>query len=114
MVRIQFGSRAETRLGGTRPGTVPGHGRTPPVRTAVSSASRLDLPVAAAEHRNSLPGCRDAVDFELGRADHEVDVRRARVHPLDVVTLDEERKAAAEGDVARGVLVEQRVVEDSA
>ena len=45
------------RLGGA-PGPAPG----------------LDLPVAAAEHGNALAVGRDAVDLELGRADHEVDV----------------------------------------
>src|SRR5713226_3627340 len=36
----------------------------------------------------------------------------ARVHAGDVLALDEEREAVAERDMARGVLVEQRVVED--
>ena len=48
------------------------------------------------------------------RADHEVDVDLAVVDARDVLVADGEREAAAERDVAGGVLVEQRVVEDGA
>ena len=46
-----------------------------------SPANRLplDLPVAAAEHRNALAFGGDAVHVDLVRADHEVDVRLALV-----------------------------------
>src|SRR5947209_242658 len=76
--------------------------------------SRLNLPGAGAHHRDALAVGGHAVDVDLERADHEVDVRTALVHPLDVLLADRERKAAAERDVTRRVLVEQRVVEDGA
>ena len=83
-------------------------------RRTVLRARLLDLPVAAAEDGHALAGGGDAVDLELRRADHEVDVRAARVHARSVRLFDEEREAVAERDVAGGVLVEQRVVEDGA
>ena len=59
------------------------------------------------------PSARDAGDLELGRADHEVDVDLARVERgRGPSSSTGEREAAAERDVARRVLVEQRVVED--
>src|SRR5262249_60775983 len=51
---------------------------------------------------------------EPGRADHEVDVRRTLVDAVDLARVDQEGEARAERDVARRVLVEQRVVEDGA
>ena len=39
---------------------------------------------------------------------------RAFVHPLEILLADGEREAMAERNVAGGVLVEQRVVEDGA
>jgi hypothetical protein len=53
----------------------------------------------------------DPIHGDLGRADHEIDVDRARVHAAVVGRVDHEREALAERDVARRVLVEQRVVE---
>src|SRR3954469_16437109 len=79
-----------------------------------AAAPLSELPVAAAEDRHALAVRGDAVDLQLRGADHEVDVGAALVHALEVVSLDEEREAAAEGDVARRVLVEQRVVEHGA
>ena len=45
------------------------------------SAAALDLPGAAAEQRHDVAVAGDAVDVELGRADHEVDVDAALVDP---------------------------------
>jgi hypothetical protein len=56
---------------------------------------------------------RDPVDVELRRADHEVDVDAAGVEALLVVVAgDAELVGVAERDVARRVLVEERVEED--
>src|SRR4051812_2405149 len=71
------------------------------------------LPGEVPEHRNSFAVGGDAVDLHLGRADHEVDVPGAHVCTLAVFVLDEEREAVAERDVARCVLVQQRVKENS-
>jgi hypothetical protein len=72
----------------------------------------LDLPDAAAEHRNLVPVRSDAVDLELWRPDHEVDMRPATVDTTAIVIADRVREAVAEGDVACRVLVEKRVVEN--
>src|SRR5215208_3441039 len=81
-----------------------------PLRAPVRLAP-LDLPLAPYEHRDALAGGRDAGDRHVGRADHEVDVDLALVRALALVR-DQEREALAEREVAGGVLVEQRVVED--
>ena len=55
---------------------------------------------------------RDAVDVERGTADHEVDVDLAPVDPLVLGRiLDRLHVTGAERDMARRVLVEQRVEE---
>src|SRR5438874_4549484 len=77
-------------------------------------ARSSDLPVAAAKDRNALPAGGDPVHVELRRPDHEVDVLAALVDAVRYFLLDEEWKTCAERDVARGVLVEQCVVEDGA
>src|SRR5262249_2654740 len=74
----------------------------------------LKLPVAVAEHRHAPAGARQTSYVELRRADHEIDVDAAVVDARQVALVDGEREAVAERDVARGVLVEQGVVEDRA
>src|SRR3989442_4605440 len=83
-----------------------------PKRGAATTRFGSDLPVAAAEDRHALPGCRDAVDLELRRADHEIDVGRALVDARGVGIFDEEREATAERDVAGRGLIQEGVVED--
>ena len=57
---------------------------------------------------------RDPVDLDLAAPDHEVDVHDALVDPrLLRGIVDRVVVGAAERDVAGGVLVEQRVVEDA-
>src|SRR4051812_12821198 len=70
---------------------------------------RLELPVTVAQHRHAVAGGGDARDLELVRADHEVDVRAARVDARRILLPDEEREAVAERDVGGSVLVEERV-----
>ena len=73
----------------------------------------LDLPGALPEHGDALTGFRDAVDVELRAADHEVDVNLALVHALPLGLVGHlVGEAVAERDVARSVLVEERVEED--
>ena len=61
------------------------------------------------------PSAVIAGHLELRAADHEVDVRGARVDALrGRLVPDGEGEAVAERDVRRRVLVEQRVVEDGA
>ena len=124
--------RASGRLGGDRHGPSPR--RPAPLRRASprgaplhpvrprtagvggaggSRVPSLDLPGAAAEHGDGVAVARDAVDVELRRADHEVDVDAARVEPLPVgLVVTPQLVGVPERDVARGVLVEERLVED--
>src|SRR5215831_12273491 len=90
------------------------HGTESGIRTDGEPSRGSDLPGAAAKDGHTLAVRGEAVDVELVRADHEVDVGRALVDAADLVFVDEEREAAAERDVARGVLVEQRLEEDGA
>ena len=81
----------------------------------MGSPTFLDLPGAAAEHRNQVAVAGDAVDVELVRADHEVDVDVALVRPNPVGLVPErERVRVSERDVAGCVLVDQGLVEDGA
>src|SRR5205823_14437856 len=54
---------------------------------------------------------RDPVDRQLGPADHEVGVDGRDVHPLARLSVEDLRDAEAVGDVARRVLVVERVEE---
>ena len=71
---------------------------------------------------SAAPSGQHAVDVELAGSDHEVDVRRAAVAAGALELLVAHRLAAverelvggAERDVARRVLVEERVVEEHA
>src|SRR3954470_19351531 len=76
-------------------------------------ALALDLPGALAQHGHGLAALGDAVDVELGAADHEVDVDLAPIdaRPLELV-LDLVAEAVAERDVAGRILVEEGVEED--
>src|SRR5215203_2850260 len=76
-------------------------------------AGLLDLPGAAVQQGNAIAVPRDARDLQLVGADHEVDVDLALVD-VGLARAGQEREALPERDVARGVLVEQRVVEDGA
>ena len=60
------------------------------------------------------PSCGEPGDLELVRADHEVDVEAADVEAVALLLGGRERIRGAERDVARGVLVEQGVVEHGA
>ena len=57
------------------------------------------------------PVLRDPVDLELGPADHEVRVDGRDVHPLAGIAVEHLGDAEAVGDVARRVLVVERVEE---
>ena len=78
------------------------------------------LPDVVAEDRCRRPVSIQAVDLDLGAADHEVGVDPGDVDPageqhvrLEVSDVAEHvREAGAERDVACLVLVEERVVED--
>src|SRR5205823_4891786 len=82
-------------------------------RDIYGHSSRWQLPGEVSKYGYPLTLAGDAVDVELGRADHEVDVPGALVGALAVLVLDQEREAVAERDVGRRVLVQQGVVEDS-
>src|SRR3569833_1486358 len=77
-------------------------------------------PLALAHHRCDRPILSDAVDVDLTGPDHPVDVDVAGVAAAalhlfggDRLAIDEAlRLALAECDVARGILVEQGVVEE--
>ena len=79
-------------------------------------------PLALAEHRHPAAVGVHAVDVDLVRADHPVDVDQALVAALrrdlrrrQAAAVEEAfRIALAERDVAGGVLVEQRVEEQTA
>src|SRR5829696_7937214 len=71
----------------------------------------LELEVAAPQHRHGVARAGHAVDLDLLRADHEVDVDGARVQPRLVALVDREGIGVPQRDVARRVLVEQGVEE---
>src|SRR3979411_777929 len=72
-----------------------------------------DLPSAAAQQWNALATGANSRHRDVIAADHEVDGDLALVDPLLIrLAFDGEAEALAQRDVAGGVLVEQRVVED--
>src|SRR5581483_8492041 len=72
-------------------------------------SSPSDLPAAAAEDRDGLAALRLARDRDVVGADHEVDVDGAFVDARQVGGVrNRSRVGVAEGEMARGVLVEQR------
>ena len=84
-----------------------------------ASSSRAATPSRAARRRRGARGTSRPVRLHAGdgdvvAADHEVDVDRARVDAVAVLVADRDRVGVAEREVARGVLVEQRVEEDRA
>ena len=114
-VAITRAPRNRPRARTNRAGRTPPSPSCGPMVLSFGSEAALDPPVAAAQHRHALTGRGDAGHLELGRADHEVDVRGADVRPGAIaLVLEHEGVGAAESDVARGVLVDQRVVEDRA
>src|SRR4051812_49598208 len=68
-------------------------------------------PLAAREDGHALAVAGHAGDGQLGAADHEIDVDRRLVDAFALVVRHREGEAVAEREVARGVLVEQGVVE---
>ena len=89
---------------------VPSDARDGHVRAALAGA-RVRVRSARPCTRIAVAG--DPVDVDLVRADHEVHVDRALVDALAVgLVLDREGVGVAERDVAGGVLVDERVVED--
>ena len=80
---------------------------------ATSGAShRSDLPRPVAEHGHALPAARDPGHGHVVAPDHEVDVDQALVDPVEILLADRDRVGVAEREVAGGVLVEERVLED--
>src|SRR5439155_19893064 len=77
-------------------------------------------PLAAPHDRLSGSVLKDAVDVEVARADHEIDMDDApvaagllKVFVAHLITAAErELVRGTQGDVTRRVLVEQRVVEE--
>src|SRR5207302_2576708 len=90
----------------------PPAGRPRRLRRLLPATRRLELPRGVAEDEDALAVARDPGDVDLGTADHEVEVDLALVDPLAVLLADALLVRGPEGDVAGGVLVEQRVVED--
>src|SRR5262245_37717329 len=72
----------------------------------------LDLPGAAAQHRDALAAAGDPGDVDVVPADHEVHVGLAAVDAVPVLVADGVQVRGAEREMAGGVLVQQRVVED--
>src|SRR5205823_4926930 len=102
-------------------------GRRTSSRTATSSTSAStsralfrELPDVVAKERDPLALARDAVDGDIGAADHEVGVRGGRGEAGLLLLLGRHLRAALEPghdrlavrDVTRRVLVEERVEED--
>src|SRR5689334_12724694 len=96
--------------------------QSPATRAILRQKVATSSPLALAEHRNAAAVGMDAVDIGLVRADHPVDVDQALVAALrrDLLrrkfrAVDEAfRITLAKRDVARRVLVEQRVEEQQA
>jgi len=76
------------------------------------TAAGLDLPGPAAEDGDLVALPSGAGDIDVVAADHEVDVDGAPIDLVHVLRAHRDLVGVAERDVARGVLVEQRVVED--
>src|SRR6266480_539864 len=74
----------------------------------------LDLPSAAAEHGHLAAVGGQTRHLHVVAADHEVDVDCALVDLRHVLGADGELVGVPERDVARGILVEQGVVEGRA
>jgi hypothetical protein len=70
------------------------------------------VPGAVDEQRHLVAVGVDPEGLDAGPADHEVDVDRAVVDAVVVLLARGERVRLPDGDVAGGVLVEQRVEED--
>src|SRR6185312_15067464 len=110
--------RSTTRAASTRPTTSGRSGAVERNSTRSTASGRMarslsDLPDAAAQHRRARAVGGEAIDRDLVPADHEVDVDHAGVDAFAVrVVAHRERERLSERDVAGGVLVEQRVVED--
>ena len=90
---------------------------------AYPTPSSAEHPRAVAQDRHGAALRVHPVDLELGRADHHVGVhvgavdagaRRARRRRAPGGAVDDLRRAEAPRDVARGVLVEQRLQEQQA
>src|SRR4051812_6563526 len=73
---------------------------------------RGELPLLGTDQGHFGSVRHECVDLDFRAADHEVDVDVRDVHPLVRLALEAVRKPEAVGDVTRGVLVEQRVVEE--
>src|SRR5436305_8629315 len=80
----------------------------------VGGDRELDPPEPVADQRYAPAACVDAGHLELRAADHDVEVRRRAVDRARGRLRPRAPEAAAEGDVRGGVLVEQRVVVDTA
>src|SRR5436189_851193 len=78
------------------------------------TAAGLDLPGPAAEDGDLVAFPSGAGDIDVVAADHEVDVDGAPIDLVHVLRAYRDLVGVAERDVARGVLVEERVVEGRA
>src|SRR3954471_23381603 len=83
-------------------------------RSAPDGFSRSDLPGAGAQHRDAPAVSGDPNHVDVVAADHEIDVGPAAVDAVAVLVADAVQVRGAEGEMAGGVLVQQRVVEDRA
>src|SRR4051794_17971003 len=75
---------------------------------------RGELPLLVADERELGSVGQHSVHRELRPADHEVNVDPRGVHALVGLSVERIRDAESVGDVAGGVLVEQRAVEEGA
>ena len=73
-----------------------------------------ELPYVLTQDRHRFAVGGEAVDLQLGTANHEVGMDVRDVHVVARISVEGVRDAEAVGDVAGGVLVEQRVVERDA
>src|SRR5690242_15334337 len=73
---------------------------------------RGELPLLVANERNLGAVGQHRIHFELRAADHEVDVHVRDIHRLVGLAVERIRDPEAVRDVARGVLVEESVVEE--
>src|SRR5262245_61584362 len=98
--------------------------RRPPLSSSTSGAAsgspsssaqlRGELPLLVANEGDLSAVREHCVHLELRPADHEVHVGLRDVHPFVRLPLERSRNPESVGDVAGGVLVEQRVVEERA
>src|SRR3954454_3337229 len=79
-----------------------------------SDQLRGELPLLVANQGNFGSIRQEGVHLEVRAADHEVDVDVRVVHPLVRLAVEDIRQPEAVGDVARGILVEQRAVKELA